>query len=108
MSLNKVSFWKHILFPLHILSPLHNTISIFSIWHFCVYLELCLFIHRLGRINYAFNHSRESPDGVTTQDHISSSSTNEDENLSEEVDEFGNYLYIFSNFSKIFEKHCIS
>ena len=66
-----------------------------QISNFCVYLELCLFIHRLGRINYAFNHSRESPDGVTTQDHISSSSTNEDENLSEEVDEFGNYLYIF-------------
>ena len=68
--------------------------------NFCVYLEFCLFIHRLGRINYAFNHSRESPDGVTTQDHISSSSTNEDENLSEEVDEFGNYLYIFFKIFK--------
>merc|ERR1712029_456424 len=43
--------------------------------------------HRLGRINYAF--SRGSPDGVTTQDHISTSSTNDDENMSEEVDEFG-------------------
>ena len=63
-----------------------------QISNFCVYLELCLFIHRLGRINYAFNHSRESPDGVTTQDHISSSSTNEDENLSEEVDEFGDVI----------------
>ena len=79
-----------------------------QISNFCVYLQLCLFIHRLGRINYAFNHSRESPDGVTTQDHISSSSTNEDENLSEEVDEFGNYSYIFSNVSKKFEKICIS
>ena len=42
----KFLFGNIFLFPLHILSPLHNTISIFSIWHFCVYLEcvvLCVY-----------------------------------------------------------------
>ena len=40
----KFLFGKHIFVPSpYILSPLHNTISIFSIWYFCVDLENVLF-----------------------------------------------------------------